>query len=83
MTVRQLRGLEIGVTESVSLSALDLIIGGGRRKQGLASQKAGLLDWYAEAVGWSFILLLLLMEFGYRFENVTPIRRLRSGKKTR
>jgi len=67
----------------VCLSGLDFIEGVAPRMGGFASRIGGLLDWLAGAVGWSFIFLLLLMEFGYRFENVTPIRRLRSGKKTR
>ena len=41
------RGPRTGVTVGVSLSALDLIIGGGRRTQGLAAQGTGLLDWLA------------------------------------
>jgi hypothetical protein len=39
------------VTEDVSLSGLDLIIGAGAAgRQGLASRVGGLLDWLAETV---------------------------------
>ena len=47
-------GHRAGVTEGVSLSALDFIEGVGLRMAGLASSIAGLLDWFTEAVGWKF-----------------------------
>ena len=52
------RGPRTGVTGAVSLSALDFIEGVGRRMAGLASRIGGLLDWLAEAMGWSFIGLV-------------------------
>ena len=48
----------------VSQSDLDLIRGWGRRTEGLVSQRAGLLDWLAEAVGWSFVVVLINHEPG-------------------
>ena len=48
-------GSRTGVTEGISLSDLDFVEGVGLRMAGLAPSIAGLLDWLAEAVGWSFI----------------------------
>ena len=48
-------GPRAGVTEGVSQSDLDLIEGGGRRTQGLASRIDGLLDWLAEGVASFFV----------------------------
>ena len=43
------------VALGISHSDLDLVKGVGPRMAGLASQRAGLLDWLAETVRWSFV----------------------------
>ena len=46
--------LERGVTEGVSESDLDLIKGGGAAGRRDLRLRAGLLDWLAELIRWSF-----------------------------
>ena len=60
-------GLETltGVTGDVSESDLDLIRGGGAAGQrGLRLGSGVLLDWLAEAMGWSFVVVLINHEPG-------------------
>ena len=50
--------IKVRVTEGVSLSPMDLIIGsGGRRTHGLGSRSGSLLDWLVDATGGDTVLI--------------------------